>query len=260
MAETRRRRRWIRPAGVLVACAVVLVPATLFLLEWTLPHGGPDLSTNHEIRIEPGMSLEDVANLLAREKLIGSPAVFCWGARLKGQDRNIQAGRYLLSGGISPRRILDRLVSGTILLEPVTLPEGLTAEEYAGIVADSLDVSAAAFLVAADSLVREHLERETWLGDAAGFKRFAELMRGHGPAQPRDLHWCEGYLAPDTYHFAEGTGAADIARTVAGTGLLRVESACRLLGPSSGPQPSGTPLWARRCYIIKPSEIGMLAP
>lgn len=133
----------------------------------------------------PGQGVKHIAAELYQEGLITRPIHFELLARVKGCDRNIKAGEYDLSPVMAPNRILDLLVSGTVRLHKITIPEGFNLVQ----IASALD--------------------EAELVDASEFKTEAGnpdfLRRLNIPATSP-----EGYLFPDTYHFPKGMPAREI--------------------------------------------------
>jgi UPF0755 protein len=186
------------------------------------------------LRVTPGDNLHAVSRELQRRGLLRGRRVFLLMARLGGRDRALQVGRYEIPADASPRRLLEILLAGRPVPVVVTLPEGLEAPRLAAILADSLRIDAAAILAAADSLVASAADT---LMDTEARGRLAAAA---GAARPdgRPLHWCEGYLAPDTYHFAEGTDAAAAAAAAVELQLARLDSArARALAPAAGFSP-----------------------
>ena len=78
-----------------------------------------------ELEIELGTSPRQVAQAVAASGAQVWPvALFGW-FRLSGQARQIKAGNYEITPGMSPRQLLNMLVRGEESLKSVTLPEGL---------------------------------------------------------------------------------------------------------------------------------------
>lgn len=76
--------------------------------------------------VAPGARLPQIACDLAEKGLITDARKFTWLARLKNQDKKVQAGRFALNSGWTPEQTLDALVNGAPVLFRVTIPEGLT--------------------------------------------------------------------------------------------------------------------------------------
>lgn len=139
--------------------------------------------------IPPGSSFRVAADSLERTGVIGSSRLFRIYASLRGHDRRIRAGTYLMTRGMSWGEIVSALTRGTGLIRTVTVPEGFALSEIAPLLERTLGVSAESVMVAAtDSGLRRALDVPT-----------ATL---------------EGYLFPDTYSFADGTSARTAVETM----------------------------------------------
>lgn len=196
--------------------------------QWNRP--GPEAQAGAPaaqlVRIHPGMTLTAAADTLVQRGLLRDARVLLLGARLTGQGRALRAGLFELHHARTPHELLLDLISGSAVQIRVTLPEGLSAEEMADRIGQALDFSPERFLAAADSIVRAEASAGGWLlGDAEVFARRDSLLAGLDPAGVRRLHWCEGYLAPDTYHFGEGTSAVLAASHLTARQLDRLERA-----------------------------------
>jgi UPF0755 protein len=217
-----RGRRWSR---LLLAAALAFLTAgvVLAVVAWRVWTTGPaplsDQPPVTVLRVAPGATLHHVAGQLQQRGLLRHPRVFLLGARLSGRDHALQVGRYEIPAGASPRQILTLLLTGRPLPVVVQLTEGLEATELARSLADSLDLDPAAILAAADTMIRRGADT---LMTVVERRRLAAVIEATGGE--REIHWCEGYLAPDTYHFAEGSDAVTVARSVVGLQLARLDS------------------------------------
>ncbi len=141
------------------------------------------------VNVEPGMSLTQVANLLSSKKIIGNSTTFRIYTYLKGNQRDIQAGEYLLSPSLKPEIILKKLTSGETVAHTITIPEGFRILEIA-------DLFSAAGLA----------NRQRFLEAT----RDPELLKKLKIPTP-DL---EGYLFPDTYQFRRQSSEKEIVRAM----------------------------------------------
>ena len=135
--------------------------------------------------VEKGSGLRTVAAELERRRLIKGKNLFMLWVFLKGSTGDIKAGEYSLNQSMPPVRIFHILTSGAVRTYPLTIPEGLTAEQIADILAKKNLVNKMEFI----SLVRE--------------KTLAASYRIDGPS-------LEGYLFPDTYLMSKGMGAREL--------------------------------------------------
>jgi UPF0755 protein len=130
------------------------------------------------ITIEAGQGLTTIAYALYQQEIITQPQKMVWLARLKELDKQIQAGEYRLSTAMTPNQILDRLVSGKVILYRLTIPEGTALKQIAAIFSQRGFGSQEAFLAAAS--------------DPEAVKQL-DISADN----------LEGYLFPDTYLFTQ---------------------------------------------------------
>src|SRR5690349_782161 len=129
------------------------------------------------VEIPDGATFRQVAALLQQEHVIPSRLGFLLLGRLTSADRHIIPGEYALHGGMAPREILAKLLSGQVVLHPVTIPEGFTVAQIAALLEEKGLTNAKEFLARAQD--RDFIISAFHL----------------------DLPNLEGYLFPDTYHF-----------------------------------------------------------
>ena len=135
--------------------------------------------------VKMGSGLKSVAIELETRKLIKSKDLFIFWALLKGGSRDIKAGEYSLNQSMSPVTILTILASGAVKTHPLTIPEGLAAEQIADILAQKGLVDKREFMV----LTMD--------------KNLAASYHVDGQS-------LEGYLFPDTYLLSRDMGARQI--------------------------------------------------
>ena len=152
--------------------------------------GTPDGSVV-EILVPDGAASLEVAGVLRAEELIFHPRIFDAYVRLKGQGRQLKAGRYEIPRGAPYPYLLEALRTGAVVTTPLTIPEGLRVAQVAERLAAYVGDSTATVLA--------------WLTDP---KRIDEL-EVPGPT-------LEGYLFPETYRFADGVGIPVIVRAMVG--------------------------------------------
>jgi UPF0755 protein len=135
--------------------------------------------------VKKGSGLTSVSSELERRKLIKSRGLFIFWALLKGGSRDIKAGEYGLNQSMSPVTIFTILTSGAVKTYPLTIPEGLAAEQIADILAQKGLVDKREFMALAMD------------------KNLAASYHIDGPS-------LEGYLFPDTYLLSRDMGARRI--------------------------------------------------
>ncbi|MFO8082748.1 MAG: endolytic transglycosylase MltG [Desulfobacterales bacterium] len=141
------------------------------------------------ISIQPGQSFKSITEKLYDNGIIDNIFKFKLYTRIKGFDRDVKAGQYLLSPDMSPQKIIEVLVRGKVYLYRITIPEGYNLYELATLLEKTNIVKSSDFLSAAnDTKLIQHL--------GINAKNF------------------EGYLFPDTYFFEKDAAPEKIISTM----------------------------------------------
>ncbi|MDL1968832.1 MAG: endolytic transglycosylase MltG [Deltaproteobacteria bacterium] len=130
------------------------------------------------IIIKPGQAFKSFSKSLQQDGIIKDLYKFNLFARIKGYDKKVKAGEYILSPSMTPYNILQILAAGKVCLHKITIPEGYNMRQIASITARALFCSETEFIGSAtdSSFVHEEgIDAETF----------------------------EGYLFPDTYYFSK---------------------------------------------------------
>jgi len=152
----------------------LLIPAGLLAgaVGWGLYQDRPTGAGPALVEVPPGASASRIARMLEDRGLVRSARLFRLLAELSRDD--LKAGTYELDGRWPAHRILQKLRRGRPYTVKVTIPEGLTLRQIAGVLRRKVQVDSAAFVaLAADSA-------------------FARSLGVPAPT-------LEGYLFPDTY-------------------------------------------------------------
>lgn len=151
--------------------------------------GGEGGAAPVRVTIPPGATMRSAAESLHKAKVIGSPRLFQWYAKVRRSDRGIKAGTYMLRSDASWGSVLASLREGRGVVTTVTIPEGFTLAQIEAALTSRLGVPA-------DSV-------------AAALSDTALLRRLDIPTPS-----LEGYLFPDTYLFPPGTTARTAVQTM----------------------------------------------
>jgi len=138
-----------------------------------------------DYEIKPGMTARDLAQQLARKKVLDTPWFLEFEARRRGVASQIKAGEYHFDAGTTAAELLQKVVSGKFIQHSVTFVEGWTFRQLLA----ALDTPSA--------LIHT-------LSDASP----PEIMRRIGQAGVHP----EGRFFPDTYLFSRGTSDVEILR------------------------------------------------
>jgi len=138
-----------------------------------------------------GVGISAVSGVLHSRGIIRHPFMFRLLYAVFGDGRTVKAGEYMLSAGMSPSAILEKLLKGDVVLHRLTVPEGYTMRQIAELAERAGLCGKDAFLCAATD------------------RAFAARMG-------IDADSFEGYLFPDTYYFPASIGPEKIIETMVG--------------------------------------------
>jgi UPF0755 protein len=142
-------------------------------------------------RVERGESVAAVARRLQSRGLVRDARAIRGLARWYELGSRLQVGEFAVSAAMTPREILDKLVSGQVVTYEVVIPEGFTQVMIADRLAEAGVVDRDAFLdLARDAATAAALGVE---GDSL-----------------------EGYLFPETYRIPKGLSPLAVAGTLVG--------------------------------------------
>ena len=143
------------------------------------------------VMIPHGSSLAQIGHILAKAGLIHEDIRFPLYAKLTGYSRKFEAGEFRLATGRFPLEVMRQLSEAKQVQHPVTIPEGLRAEDIARIYAEGGWCDYATFL----QLVHD-----------------PDFIHSLGVGPVASL---EGYLFPDTYYLTRlSSDARGIIRTM----------------------------------------------
>jgi UPF0755 protein len=135
-------------------------------------------------RVAPGTRFVRVAADLAARGVVAQPRAWVLYARFKGLASSIKAGEYEIEPGATPRTLLEKLVSGQVLLHSLTIVDGWRVADLLAALKRNPDVAVT-------------------LPDAP-----QDLMQklGFDKLDP------EGEFLPETYRFPAGTPDVELLR------------------------------------------------
>ncbi len=132
-----------------------------------------------EIVVEKGSTIRSIARKLEREKIIRSSSAFVVWVRLQGIDKKIRAGKVTLQTGEGILSAAPKFLHPQPVEIAMTVPEGLTVEQTASIVAHVFGVDSSVFVnVCSDSQTVDRLEIPGSLGRRVSFSRYLSFSSG----------------------------------------------------------------------------------
>lgn len=173
--------RMLLAAALALAIAAAVAAGPAFVTPGIPPDWQPKIVT-----IPRGMGTGRIASLLAAEGIIDRSRYFTAVSSLRGLNARLKAGRYRFNYPLSTWEAVGQLASGAVVYNSVTIPEGYTMAQIAGVLHASAGI---------DSQAMMSLCRDTAFLCSAGI---AEAN-------------AEGYLFPSTYEIEWNTPAARVA-------------------------------------------------
>ncbi len=168
--------------------AALLIAATSVGILFAVVTGG-GLPEDVELVVPPGATFATLTDTLFERGIVTSTTAFRAYARLRGDDRSIRAGRFLIPAGSGWGALLDTITTGRMVMVPMTIPEGFWLVQMAPRIAritNATEDAVLAVLMAPDADIRFGVP---------------------GPG-------LEGYLFPDTYRFVSGVSPTTVVRAM----------------------------------------------
>ncbi len=183
---TSKKRRKVTYAVCILIIFTVLLP--LLWAHYFLPTRG---DKPIHVVVEEGETASAIAEKLHREGVVTSATLFRLLAWLQGRQGRFKAGHYLMFAGMRYGEVFDLLEAGPNYQVRLTIPEGLTLEQTADLVAERTGIPREDFLAAAGS------------GDH------------QVPFIPEEqAHNLEGFLFPKTYELAADVTARELVEVL----------------------------------------------
>ena len=183
-----------RMLGLLLLAAVLFVAAGAWWVWRPLPLN----TTTVDISIEPGQSVKAIASNVVQSGVNVSPTALYYFFKLSGQSRQIRAGSYEVTQGLSAYALLNKLVRGEENLKYLTIVEGWNWRQ-----------------------VRQALDKSEFLKHDSASLSDDEIMSHLGKAGVA----AEGRFFPDTYNFGKGSSDLELLRRAARAMDKRLDAA-----------------------------------
>lgn len=176
------KKKGIVAAGLGLFVLIAIGGAVWILFAPNVPTHGEE---EHTVLIKPGMTFNQIVGLMKENDVITSEMRFGLAAKLMGVQSQLKAGKYRIAPGASSYAVLQTLASGKVATEWVTIPEGKTTRQIAGLLAQKIEIDSLRFM--------------EWVNDSAFTRRLGI---------PADR--LEGFLFPETYGLYWGINAQEV--------------------------------------------------
>jgi UPF0755 protein len=172
--------RAIKAKPVWVFVSILVLISFYVFLRWTvIPVSWPVPGKTLDVIIKDGDNMHQVVERLKEANLIKHGTGFLVLSKITKKDKHIHAGKYSFKKGMTLYSLLEDLFSGKVVLKNVTIPEGLTAGEIAGIFQREIQMDSTEFIQATEDPL---------------------IIRSLNLSAPN----LEGYLFPETYKLTWG--------------------------------------------------------
>jgi UPF0755 protein len=173
------------PYIVRALAVIVTLPLVYFGFFLVTPAG-----SGKNIRVldfREGYTLKKVAWELEQSRIISSALLFTLYVRLQGADEKVKAGTYQFSDGMTPAKILHKLITGEVYERRFAVPEGYSIYQIATLLEQRR-------LFPKDAFLKQCFNRS--------------LLDDMGIKEPS----VEGYLYPGTYDITPNTTEAGLIK------------------------------------------------
>jgi UPF0755 protein len=155
-------------------------------------------------KVAPGSRFTRVAAELGARGIVAQPRIWVLYARWKGLAAAIKAGEYEIDPGATPRSVLEKLVTGQVVLHSFTIVDGWRVQDMLAALKRDSEIAAASDEGAQDLMSK--------LG-----------APGLDP---------EGQFLPETYRFPEGTAELEVLRQAHAALVRELDSAWATRDPA----------------------------
>ncbi|WP_414046957.1 endolytic transglycosylase MltG [Macrococcus equi] len=180
--------------GLILIGIFVLAIGSFFYINSSQKPLNPDDKSTIKIEVLPGESATMIGEKLEKEKIIKNSTMFKYYLKFNNIS-NFQAGSYELSPSMTFKQIAKSLQKGEVYIPVVfkmNIPEGITIEQIADIVAKKTSIT-----------------KEDFLREVNDPKFIKKMQKKHPKLITKDVfnkdikYPLEGYLFPATYDFTE---------------------------------------------------------
>ncbi len=156
--------------------------------------------------VERGQSFFKIAESLEKDGLIKNKFLFDFYVLARGAQGKLQAGDYLLSPSESCAEVAQKIISGDVVKETLTIPEGWNLRDI-GFYLEGKGMFQAEELWELAGFPAIDYSRVKDLPAPADFSSDYDFLK----EKPENVG-LEGYLFPDTYQINKGTNLEEIVR------------------------------------------------
>jgi UPF0755 protein len=194
-------KRYLVIGGTLIALLIV----AMGLLRAVRSLDDPlNVSAPLRFKVPVGARFSRVAAELGRDGVVAEPRVWIVYARWKGLASGIKAGEYEIEPGMTPRTLLEKMVSGQVLLHSFTIVDGWRVQDVFDAMRQDPDI-----VSTLPPRPTPDLMEKLSVTHGAGVGSQSVPHESASAAAPVSY---EGQFLPETYKFPSGTSDTDLLR------------------------------------------------
>jgi UPF0755 protein len=143
--------RLIKAKPILVLVSILILISAYVFLQWmVIPVSWPEAGDTVDVIIRDGDSMHQVVERLKKANLVKHETGFLILSKIAQKDKHIHAGKYSFKKGMTLYSLWEDLFKGNVVLKNVTIPEGLTTAEIAGIFKREIQMDSIEFIQATE--------------------------------------------------------------------------------------------------------------
>lgn len=205
----------MRKRPITIILILLLVCVGIGLYAYTTFDKPMDKNSKEAIIIEipEGSSTTEVGEVLKGKDLISDVTKFKILSKIKRYDGKFKTGNYQVSKSMSPSEIAEIIISGKVIEDSFTIPEGYNIYKI-GKALESQNIATAKEFE--EALLNSDFDYNFLPKDKTGIDKF------------------EGYLYPDTYSYAKGNNVTEIIKAALNNYKSKYDSKIKNIVSKSG--------------------------
>lgn len=205
----------MRKRPITIILILLLVCVGIGLYAYTTFDKPMDKNSKEAIIIEipEGSSTTEVGEVLKGKDLISDVTKFKILSKIKRYDGKFKTGNYQVSKSMSPSEIAEIIISGKVIEDSFTIPEGYNIYKI-GKALESQNIATAKEFE--EALLNSDFDYDFLPKDKTGIDKF------------------EGYLYPDTYSYAKGNNVTEIIKAALNNYKSKYDSKIKNIVSKSG--------------------------
>jgi UPF0755 protein len=185
---------------------LIILLSLVFIYQGTYLPKNPEITEGENFLVEKGENLFQVAQNLKDRGLIKNKYLFVLYVLLKGEQKNLKAGEYLLAPSMAVDEIAKKIISGETVKAVITIPEGWNLRDIGWYFENKGIFQAEEFFEIVGFPLIDY-NKTADLPKPKDFSQDFDFLKD----KPQNVG-LEGYLFPDTYQIEKGSSVEEVVR------------------------------------------------